>query len=565
MTVTKAPPAAGSTERTDFLAITAVTLVLVAPLAVLAAVGGWWWQHRHIHQQRALVTHIVTGLIASAVLIVVFGAAYIDAWTGLASAILGAETEQSILVNAIILLALGTPMGWAGGIFGRWWWEVRQGKHPINGRAHRERIEEHRQRLVAQAHDQRDVPLVVGDTAVIGGYLTGEPGPGWITGNDVVLPGDVTHLVAIGASGAGKTESLLRIAVGHLHLGWQVIVIDAKEDPDTGERLARYARNIGINPRRIRTWPTAGPMDLCRGNGIQLRDRLLACAGYSEPYYQAVASTILRLACSDPAGQPATLRELVTRLEPTALKTRWAGTSDATTAANLSSMDVQGVRYRYSNLTASLEHISAVSDQPGGWSWDDCDVTWITLPTATQTATAAAFGRALLVDLITYLRDPQRRPSMARPVLLIVEELGAIVSGDPDTAQLVVEAFERARSANVRAVVSVQTVHGLGDPATQARILHSGAGVLAHRMPHPEDISSLLGTRYGFEASLGVNSDGTLLDRGSLREQHQFVLAPSVVRKLPTGEAVLVHRHHWAHIKVPRVATPQTDKPQAMP
>jgi hypothetical protein len=564
VTATKGPPAAGSTERSDYVAVAVMAFALFAPSAVFAAMGGWWWQHRHLHQQRALVTHIVTGALVTAVLLVMFGAEYINAWISLVTAILNAEPEQSVVGSAIILIVVGAPIGWATGVCSRWWWDTRQAKHPINGRGHRERLEEHRQRLIAQAHEQRDIPLVVGDTAVIGGYLTGEPGPGWIIGNDVVLPSDVTHLVAIGASGAGKTESLLRLAVGHLHLGWQVIVIDAKQDPDTGERLARYARNIGINPRRIRTWPAAGPMDLCRGNGIQLRDRLLACAGYSEPYYQAVASTILRLACTDPAKQPATLRELVARLEPTALKTRWAGTSDATTAANLSSTDVQGVRYRYSNLTASLEHIGAVSDQPGGWSWDDCDVTWITLPTATQTATAAAFGRALLVDLITFIRDTERRPTMTRPILLIVEELGAIVSGDPDTAQLVVEAFERARSANVRAVVSVQTVHGLGDPATQARILHSGAGVLAHRMPHPEDISALLGTRYGFEASLGVNADGDLLDRGSLREQHQFVLAPSVIRKLPTGEAVLVHRHHWAHIKVPRVATLKTDTPKSV-
>lgn len=551
MTATKGSPAAGQTERSDYAAVAVVTLALAAPSAVFAAMGGWWWQHRHLHQQRALITHIVTGALVTAVLLVMFGAEYINAWISLVTAILGAEPERSVVGSAFVVIVVGAPIGWATGVCSRWWWDARQAKHPINGRAHRERLEEHRQRLIAQAHDQRDIPLVVGDSAVIGGYLTGEPGPGWVTGDDVILPSDVTHLVAIGASGAGKTESLLRLAAGHLQLGWQVIVLDAKQDPDTGERLARYARNIGINPRRIKTWPAAGPMDLCRGNGIQLRDRLLACAGYSEPYYQAVASTILRLACTDPAKQPATLRELVAQLEPTALKTRWAGTNDATTAANLSSADVQGVRYRYSNLTASLEHIGAVSDQPGGWSWDDCDVTWITLPTATQTATAAAFGRALLVDLITYIRDPERRPAMTRPILLIVEELGAIVSGDPDTAQLVVEAFERARSANVRAVVSVQTIHGLGDPATQARILHSGAGVLAHRMPHPEDISALLGTRYGFEASLGVNADGNLLDRGSLREQHQFVLAPSVIRKLPTGEAVLVHRHHWAHIKVP--------------
>jgi hypothetical protein len=516
----------------------------------------WQWQRRHLHQPRRLAAHLLGASVATLVILAASGGSYLDTWLDVVRRVAGGDSVQPLWFTIVHSLMVGIPAGWAAGIGAHWLLDVQQAKHPIHGRAHQATLLDVRQHLLATNIEQRDVPLVQESTPVIGGLLAGEPGPNWVIGSDVTLPSDVSHLIAIGASGAGKTETLLRLAAAHIRLGWQVIVIDAKEDPDTGERLARFARSTRLNPQRIRTWPAAGPMDLCRGTGMQIHDRFLACGSYSEAYYQAVASTILRLACTDPTGEPRSLRELVARVEPASLKTRWAGTTDAQLAANLGTSDIQGVRYRYTNLASNLEHIGATSDQPGGWSWDGTDVAWVTLPTSTQTATAAAFGRALLVDLISYIRDPQRRHDMKRPILLIVEELGAIVSGDPTTAQLVVEAFERARSANVRAVVSVQTVHGLGDPPTQARILHSGAGVLAHRMPQPEDISALLGTRYGFEASLGVTADGSLLDKGSLREQHTFVLPPATIRQLPTGQAVLIHRTHWAHIKIPRLTDP---------
>ena len=213
---------------------------------------------------------------------------------------------------------------------------------------------------------------------------------------------------SIGATGAGKTQSILRIAAAHMALGWRVIVIDAKEDYATSRDFYNLARSNGIDERRALIWPSSGPMDLFRGEPTAIRDRLMACAGYSEPYYRAVAATLLSLV-TDVTPTPGTLTDVLAALDQTALKARWAGTPNAAVAASLKPDEVQGVRYRYFDLERQLVSIGAIAQVPGGWSWENCDAAWVTLPTSTRTDAAAAFGRALLVDLIGYIRDATRK------------------------------------------------------------------------------------------------------------------------------------------------------------
>lgn len=532
----------------------ATFLLVCFPLAAPVTVWSWRWR-----RDKARDWQTAGRLIAASTVALAFGALlllrrYTDDWFALAHAVTRTPGGGAVVPALVRMIPLSIPVGILAGAFGRDVWVHLRKKHPIHGRAVRDAEDDRDREHRARVGLSRSVPLTIEGTPTLGVWLDGEPGNEWRNGSHLLLPNNASHIVAIGATGAGKTQSILRIAAAHMALGWRVIVIDAKEDYATSRDFYRLARESGIDERRALIWPSSGPMDLFRGEPTAIRDRLMACAGYSEPYYRAVAATLLSLVTDD-TPTPATLADVLARLDQTALKAKWAGTTNAAVAASLKPDEVQGVRYRYFDLERQLVSIGAVAQVPGGWSWENCDAAWVTLPTSTRTDAAAAFGRALLVDLVSYIRDASRRDS--RPILLVVEELGAIVSGDPDTAQLVIEAFERARSANVRVIVSVQTPEGLGAPDAQARILHSGAAVLAHRMPSPEIISNLLGTRYGLEASLGVDRQGVLLQSGSLREQAQFVLSPNVLRRLPTGQAVFIHGHQWSQVAVPMV-TPGT-------
>jgi hypothetical protein len=538
-----------ATFISSFAAI--LTLFVVAfPLGLPVAVWAWRWRRDNARDWRTVIWPLAGSAVALAAFTLLALHSYLADWLTIAHAITKTPGGEAILPALARMAPLSVPAGVITGVCARDAYIAHRKRHPIEGRAIRDKELERDRAHRARVGMKSPLPLTRDGDPILGVHLDGDPDQAWVKGRMLALPASASHIVAIGATGAGKTQSILRLAAAHLELGWRVIVIDAKEDYDTSRDFHQLACANGIPDTRVRVWPSAGPVDLFRGNPTAIRDRLMACAGYTEPYYRAVAGTLLTLVTKDTPA-PGSLTEVVSRLDQNALKSRWAGTDNAAVAAGLKPDDVQGVRYRYYDLDRQLVSIGAVAQVRGGWSWEDADATWVTLPTSTRADAAAAFGRALLVDLIGYIRDRSRRDD--RPILLIVEELGAIVSGDPETARLVIEAFERARSANVRTIVSVQTPEGLGQPDAQARILHSGASILAHRMPAPEIISNLLGTGYGLEASLGVDRQGVLLDAGSLREQSQYVLSPNALRRLEIGQAVFIHGHKWSHVAVAKV------------
>lgn len=535
------------------LSAAVVGLFVVLPLGGVFVAIGWWWISQQEADRRRVVSRTVGAAVVGVALLTVLWDLYWQAWTGTWTAIIGGASTAPLWWCLTTLLLPGAPLGFAAAAPLRWLWITTRHRHPIKGRERREKLEERRRANRADhLRRRRDTPLTSGAVPVIGAFLDGDAPESWRVGDWSLLPDGAAHLVAIGATGSGKTQTILRLIASHLSLGWRVIVIDAKEDHETARRFADLSRTLGVDSNRVKAWPDSGPIDLLRGPADAVSNRLMASAAWTEPYYRAVANTLLTLATEDAAGTPVSFEELLNRLDPAALKSRWAGTPRGPIAAGISATDVQGVRFRYFNIASDLLACRAIAHHGGGWSWEDGDAVWITLPTSTRSATAGILGRALLVDLIGYIRDAQRRTD-PRPMLVVIEELGAIVSADRDTANLVIEAVERARSARVRTIVSVQTPEGLGDPASQSRILHGGAAVIAHRMPRPDSIVELAGSRYGLEASLGITRAGNLLDSGSVREQHQFRIPPNRLRSLGVGEAIFVHEGHWAHVSVPMV------------
>ena len=103
----------------------------------------------------------------------------------------------------------------------------------------------------------------------------------------------------VGTSGTGKTTDIEREAFRAARDGRKFFLIDGKgTDPGFVERaLAGY---LWGNPHaRVALWPEL-PMDGWRGNPAAIHNRLMAMLGWTEPYYQDVASLLLRLALNAP-------------------------------------------------------------------------------------------------------------------------------------------------------------------------------------------------------------------------------------------------------------------------
>ena len=543
--------------RTAFeLAVEVAAVVVVAAPAALVTLPLGWLIERRIEFNARLRHFLTIGslIVGVAAMLTVGTVGYANAWGALWSALIGSGAVS--VSDVVTLLVVGLPVGFGSGLLVRRLFEWQRGRHPIHGPGVKhKKLHRHQEHRAALASDPESVPLTAEGAPVLGAWLSGDKDTGCQVGQWAVLPSSVSHLIAIGATGSGKTEAILRLAMSSLAAGYRVIVIDAKEDPETAHRLAKLIHDSGaVQPTRMRLWPESGPMDLFRGgteNPQVLLDKVHGMADFTEPYYEAISTACLRLALSDPRGTPNSLGELIERLDASVLKATWAGTPWAEVAAGLTSELVRGVRLRYWGLSQALEGIGAVTAPSGGrgWSFEDADFSWVTLPTSTQPQIAASFARALLIDLIGYIRSPERRPDR-RPILLVVEEIGAILGQSEVTARTVLEGFERARSAGVRLVLSGQSADSFGDPATQSRLLRSGSAVLCMRMPVPEAVLELVGTRQGLESSLGVSASGDYLDQGSTRVQEQWLVDPNSLRRAPVGRACLLDRgtHSWIQI-----------------
>jgi hypothetical protein len=99
-----------------------------------------------------------------------------------------------------------------------------------------------------------------------------------LDGRPVVL-GDrqlSAHALILGASGAGKSTTMLSILSEHVVRGRPVVAIDMKGSPDFARRLEAAAATAG---RPFRIWTLDGPSSwnpLGHGNATELKDKLIA-------------------------------------------------------------------------------------------------------------------------------------------------------------------------------------------------------------------------------------------------------------------------------------------------
>jgi hypothetical protein len=377
----------------------------------------------------------------------------------------------------------------------------------------------------------------------------------------VVVPQAELQLpaVVLGASGSGKTETLLRLAAEvRRAYDWQVIWLDAKGDRATAARFLATMRTSGVAEARLRFFPTQA-YDGWRGDRRSLLNRLLAVERYSEPYYHALARQLLRLALATPPGMPvprssaallprldlAVLAPAPTRL-PASVTAQSAGhpstdeanpvsraASPAALAA-LSPREVAGVLTRYDGFFAALD-----GRLDGSWAYEDVDAAYLLLDGLALREEAASLGRYLLEDFAHYA--VARKPR-AQHTLLIVDEYSAL-SLAGEGANLV----ERLRAYGATVILSSQSYAGLGSDA--ARILDAAHLVLLHRCADPLPLLARIGTQPHIEPvwqTVGDQSTGY----GSLRAQEVPKVAPSVAQQLAPGEVLALAAGRFERLQV---------------
>lgn len=390
-------------------------------------------------------------------------------------------------------------------------------------------------------------PDAAGGALVLGVPLGGDLQ--WNHGDYCTYPAAILarHLVVVGGSGSGKTETCKRLAYGAATVyDWQVFYLDCKGDGDNAAAFRTGMQAAGRST--IAMFPDAA-YDGWRGDATALLNRLLAILDFTEPYYRDLTRMLLSLALDAPPGPPRSSRELLERLNLDELSRRYAGMPEAREVAGLRVVDAQAVYNRYRAFFHALH-----GGLDGSWAFENADAGYLLLRGLELKDQTASLGRYLLEDFAHFVA---RRKPTDRRVLLIVDEFPAIAFGGANAASL----FEMVRSHGATIVATTQSYAGLGDDAD--RILGAAAGLIVHQCADPERLLLRGGQSLSFQRRVSFTERGMgaavreyAVGEGLLAETEILKVDPDRVKQLEPGTCVVIAGGRTQEVLVSPVRPP---------
>jgi hypothetical protein len=336
------------------------------------------------------------------------------------------------------------------------------------------------------------------------------------------------HLLVVGATGSGKTETVLRLVDSVARASdWRIVFIDGKGDRETAERFAAIAQEAG---RSVWRFPEAA-YDGWRGDGSEISARLLQLVDFAESgggaFYRDLAVSAVRLACETAAGPPRSGAELVRRLRREALEELHQPGSPA--AAEIAGLhrELDGIRARYGAFFGS---VGGALD--GRAAFGEFDCAYFLLDGLRLKLEAGNLARFLVEDFTQWTVG--RKPRTER-VLLVVDEFSAIANAGKG----LVDVVERIRSFGVGAVLCPQLAEGMGGSEAAARLIGSARTVLLHALAEPERFTGAAGGRLVPLTTLQLEGD-VPTGAASTRPGRELRVDPDEVRRLRPGQCFAI-------------------------
>lgn len=394
------------------------------------------------------------------------------------------------------------------------------------------------------------------------------------------------HGLILGASGAGKTTTLLTILTDQVRRGRSVVAIDMKGSPAFVRVLAESAAAAG---RPITVWTLDGGAHwnpLAHGNATELKDKLIATERFTEPHYMRAAEryiqTVLQVAGQAHPDRPPTLHEVVALMDPRRLATslrhldrplreRVQDYLAGLTHDQLSA--VRGLQTRLAVLTES--HTGRFLAPPTGSRGRAIDlraalsgpeVVVFSLNSSTYGKLAAQIGTLAVQDLVAAsgdrLYEPARGHSVEQAAIGIDEFSGL---GSDHVAAL----LARGRESGMSVFVATQELADLerASAGLQDLVLGVTAVKIVHRQEVPRSaltIAQTAGTEHVWEETRQIGGPRPGGSRGTRRQVEQFIVHPNEIKGLRTGEAVVISKIRGARPRTVRI-TPPPPPPRRAP
>jgi hypothetical protein len=552
-----APAAPGSIENHvqdlgALLALFCAVVALADPGVVLGAAvaGGWRWLHRPSTVRRVVCAMLVVAPLLALHSFVVCAWPW-RAWLGHVFPQL-APVDGSLALRSLYAEALAGPLWFeATGVVAllrnrRVDAQVRR-DHRLDQRRWRA-ISGRRQRMLAlDPHTSTERSHVHPRGAIRLG-LDAETNRAL----DLQLPVDLAaHVFLPGASGSGKTTTVVRLADGALANGYGVVIVDAKAGglSAAARQLAqRYgvpfhlvdpddADSIGYNP--------------CTGDPASVANKLVGAFTYgpAAEIYKNIAMEAVPVVVRGlhAAQEPVTLDALYDAFDgrgmaPIAHKLP----ADNRTRARLFRLEGSGDAIASSGRAGLQRRIGALLEGKFGdlfrttpaldWqrAFAEPSVTYIALSAMASSEDVELMGRVIAQDLKQACARRLRQLAAGDklvPVLAVFDEFAALKE-----AEQLADLLLQARQALMPTVVSTQYV-----PETTAlRKACLGAGLLIVHRVEAEDaevIAAQFGTRRATDVTQQIDYETGYSEKGSVRRVDKYNVHPNELRSFIVGQA----------------------------
>jgi type IV secretory pathway TraG/TraD family ATPase VirD4 len=367
------------------------------------------------------------------------------------------------------------------------------------------------------------------------------------------------HALIVGASGAGKSTTMLTILGDHIGHGGPVVAIDLKGSPAFAASLGAAAQAAG---RGIRVWSPDGPSHwnpLAHGNATELKDKLMSTERFSEPHYQRAAEryvqTAIQVLHAVSPERPPTLAGVVALLDsrrmssaldsaPSPFADRVRDYLGGLTRDQQSA--VRGLASRLAVITES--HTGAFLEGPAEIDVraalaPGAEVVLFSLNSSRYGKLAAQLGTLAVQDLVSAAGERLEAGSGA-PAIVAIDEFSALASDN------VLALLARGREAGMSVLLATQELADLDRAGRGFRdqVLGNTAVKIAHRQDVPASartVAELIGTHRVTEQTRHVRRHpllGNVYAGATRREVERWLVDPNEIKSLATGQAVLISK-----------------------
>ncbi len=359
------------------------------------------------------------------------------------------------------------------------------------------------------------------------------------------------HCLVLGATGAGKTTTIMNFIESAAGRNIPLIIVDGKGELEFAERVKKIAERFG---RDFKLFSMKGDSlhynPLRHGNFTEIKDKLISITEWTEPHYKLMSERYLQSAARVlmEAGEGIDLVNVAEKIEPDNLEMVAKRLPEDVSSRVFSIIDeinedVGGLLNRLAVFSES-EIGELLSDTGDSGTIDliesveKSEVVFFSLDSLRFPEYSKLLGRLIVIDLKT---TAARMFGRRRKVYTVFDEFGVFAGPQ------VTDFINKSRGAGFHVILSTQELADLrvdGKTELMEQVLGNTNIKIIHRQDVPssaELLSSLIGTEDDIHITYQVNNDSTT-GMGTVKEEKSFIVHPDEIKRLGVGEAFVVRK-----------------------